>query len=1077
MKQALFFATLILAFLISPYATAEEIFSIGKDDRNYQEFANAGNYADAAKNFPDGTTFQIGKSKPKTAWPFIQPGPNDVWAGRKSHTYAIEFDLPPNMGKANFYELLIQGWGHPSSPPNFKIQLNDKTVRLTTNRDARTDAVLTNPAVDKPGVYSVKFPVNAVKPSGNVLTITSFTGAWFLYDSVRFQTRTGRIESVAVTPERGIFKYNSPQGVVPARKITVDYQGECLDKPAWLEIEYQAENAGVQKVRLMLNPNNHLDGAEALLPMTEADCMKPVTVKALLDIQGRKIRAAETQLPAERKWEVHLIHQTHLDVGYTHTQVDVLDRQVQSLHEAIQYIEETKNYPDEAKFRFHPEGMWAVEEFFRRATDEQKAAFIAAAKTRSIHLDVMYAQAMTGIYSDEELFELMGSAIRFGREHGIEIDSAMQTDVPGYTWGLVSVLAKCGVKYMTMGPNRGHRVGRVYYWGERPFYWESPSGKEKVLCYLLDTGYSMFHRQQIGHQISEDEVFGIIDDRDRLLNSDKAASYEYDLIPIRYGLEGDNGRPNRVLSDVVRDWNEKYYYPKLVISQNSKFMRDFEARYGSELPTVRGDYTPYWEDGAASTSYATSINRIAKSQLIEVEATWAINKPREYMQRVGEFDAAWTDLIMYDEHTWGAFNSISEPDSDFVKQQDDYKQEYAKRGWREVRDLRNAVVVPGALLFTPLLFTPRNYAGAYTIVDAENGTIDNGIVSLKIDKQTGAIISLKMKGIENDLVNPGADGNTGLNDYLYIIGRDAEKNRERYDGGVKITATDDKWGLIVESSAPNCDTLTRTISLQPGSEVVEIVNTLDKRMERRQEGTFFGFPFNVPGGVWRVDTPWAMVQVEKDQLPGANRNYYSVQRFCNLSNDEYGIDWMTVHAPMVQFAPILYTVAWPRNLNPWRDHIEPDGTIYSWVCNNHWETNYKAGQDGVLNFIYKIRPYIGEYDAAKSQRFAMEGYLPRLVSRIVQFDNENVVVTRLKPARQVVDGAKADSPYAQGLIMRLYNPTNEPQQVSLKFASPQTDTKNYDAAVFLSNPWEDRLQKISPTMTIDANDMVTLRIE
>lgn len=84
----------------------------------------------------------------------------------------------------------------------------------------------------------------------------------------------------------------------------------------------------------------------------------------------------------------------------------------------------------------------------------------------------------------------MGSAIRFAREHGIEIDSAMQSDVPGYAWGLVPVPAQCGIKYMTMGPNAGHRVGRVYEWGEKPFYWESPPGKEKVLCYLLDDGHS-----------------------------------------------------------------------------------------------------------------------------------------------------------------------------------------------------------------------------------------------------------------------------------------------------------------------------------------------------------------------------------------------------------------------------------------------------------------------------------------------------------------------------------------------------------------------------------------------------------
>ncbi len=40
----------------------------------------------------------------------------------------------------------------------------------------------------------------------------------------------------------------------------------------------------------------------------------------------------------------------------------------------------------------------------------------------------------------------------FEKEYGVKIDSAMQTDVPGYTWGLVTALAQNGVKYMSVGP-------------------------------------------------------------------------------------------------------------------------------------------------------------------------------------------------------------------------------------------------------------------------------------------------------------------------------------------------------------------------------------------------------------------------------------------------------------------------------------------------------------------------------------------------------------------------------------------------------------------------------------------------
>lgn len=200
MKRTFLLTALVWAFFVCPVVAADDVFSIGRDNANYDEFAHAGNYNAAAENFPDGATFHSGASNSKTAWPFIQPGPSDVWAGRKAHTYTVKFDLPANIGKADAYELLIKGWGHPSSPPTLKIQLNDRIVRLSTNRDAKSDAVLTNSAADSPGTYSVKFPVNALKPSDNTLTITTLAGAWFVYDYVRFRSRTDRIEAIAISP-------------------------------------------------------------------------------------------------------------------------------------------------------------------------------------------------------------------------------------------------------------------------------------------------------------------------------------------------------------------------------------------------------------------------------------------------------------------------------------------------------------------------------------------------------------------------------------------------------------------------------------------------------------------------------------------------------------------------------------------------------------------------------------------------------------------------------------------------------------------------------------------------------------
>jgi hypothetical protein len=275
----------------------------------------------------------------------------------------------------------------------------------------------------------------------------------------------------------------------------------------------------------------------------------------------------------------------------------------------------------------------------------------------------MYAQAMTGMYNDEELFELFGNAARFCSENGIVLDSVMQTDMPGYTWGLVPAMYQNGIRYMTMGPNWASRGGHVYKWGNKPFWWVSPSGKEKVLCWLLDTGYTQFHGNQIGHVLSEKEVFRLLagDDREGWRKREGTAAKRTflfdDLVMVRYGIETDNGRPNRALSDAVKAWNEKFLYPKLVIARNSDVMRLLETKYGDKLPVVRGDYTPYWEDGCVSTSEATAINRRVCEKNYSSANPLVDVKSGENL--TSDFDAAWTDLIMYIEHTWDAYNSIS----------------------------------------------------------------------------------------------------------------------------------------------------------------------------------------------------------------------------------------------------------------------------------------------------------------------------------------------------------------------------------------------------------------------------------
>jgi hypothetical protein len=63
---------------------------------------------------------------------------------------------------------------------------------------------------------------------------------------------------------------------------------------------------------------------------------------------------------------------------------------------------------------------------------------------------------MTG----EGLIRALEPAQRLADRTGVPIRSAMFTDIPGFSWGLIPVFAAAGVRYFSVGPNRGHRIGR-----------------------------------------------------------------------------------------------------------------------------------------------------------------------------------------------------------------------------------------------------------------------------------------------------------------------------------------------------------------------------------------------------------------------------------------------------------------------------------------------------------------------------------------------------------------------------------------------------------------------------------------
>jgi len=174
--------------------------------------------------------------------------------------------------------------------------------------------------------------------------------------------------------------------------------------------------------------------------------------------------------------------------------------------------------------------------------------------------------------------------------------------------------------------------------------------------------------------------------------------------------------------------------------------------------------------------------------------------------------------------------------------------------------------------------------------------------------------------------------------------------------------------------------------LAAGADWIEIANILDKKRAPLnpqpgnnntgrawaqyggKESVQFAFPFTVPEGKMHMDVPLAEMRPEIDQIPGANKNWLPVGRWIDVSNEQLGVTWVTLDAPLVEVGEISATIPGSQHNNAlWRQHIAPTQKFYSWVMNNHWETNYRAYQEGVVEFRYALRANKGYKPAAASQ--------------------------------------------------------------------------------------------------------------
>lgn len=379
---------------------------------------------------------------------------------------------------------------------------------------------------------------------------------------------------------------------------------------------------------------------------------------------GEALLRCRARLGPPRPWEVHLVHFSHHDIGYTDVPHACLDLHLGYLDRLIEICRDTRRLPFESRFRWTCDTTWPLKEWVARRPAATVRRLLDLVRQGRIEITAQYVAFNSALPDVEELIRSLAFAFELKRRHGMPLASAMTTDIPGYPWIYPQLLAASGIRYLMTSVNALWAQGGKPRAKEprlaKPFWWVGPDGS-RVLVWNTgpDANYG-----------SEGEDLGFYEGPAKILArlpghlaGREADGYPWDITSLRVGT--DNKPPDPRLCEWVRGWNERFVHPRLVMSTPTLFLGTLERsvgrRPGAEFPACRGDWTDWWMDGPASSAFETAISRRVRPMLLASGALRAVTGAGGDGSAALIRERAWDELMLYDEHTWGMWDNVLAP--------------------------------------------------------------------------------------------------------------------------------------------------------------------------------------------------------------------------------------------------------------------------------------------------------------------------------------------------------------------------------------------------------------------------------
>lgn len=367
---------------------------------------------------------------------------------------------------------------------------------------------------------------------------------------------------------------------------------------------------------------------------------------------------------------IYLFHHSHTDIGYTHPQPTVRHLHVRHIDEALRQIELASDLPPEARMRWTCETLLPVFDWWKQATIAEKETFLRLERAGMIEVTGMWSIGTQ--CSPPSAWDWMMKQVERARaEMGFTIRSAMLSDINGTPWSTPDYLAAHGIKNFLMGINAyfgKSNLPRLY-----PFQWRGAKGG-------LVRAFNGFHynnNQYFGIPYSIEESIKGIARLEKYLSDRGDFDMDFAVFQATRPDFNDNNGPDPQLPRFVAEWNARGLQPAMKLTTLSGFFDSVGSQFFDSRPVLAGEWTDFWNIGAASTPYETALNRETYRNLEATEALLpAIQENTEILAMVEE---AMENAVNYDEHTWGSDYPVAEPHCFATRAGRHFKSDFAFR--------------------------------------------------------------------------------------------------------------------------------------------------------------------------------------------------------------------------------------------------------------------------------------------------------------------------------------------------------------------------------------------------------------